>query len=237
MQRTVAILAFASLLVAYTQASGLGGAPSGPTQGTTYSMLAPYRGQWSINMEAKRATDELFVALPTCNETANTAPCLQPLLNNDNGAVLRASFTLKQEPLTTVSNLAPTGLIFRACYSATATKDRPWRKPNNVIDKDKSCPFVMGTSAFNASTYEINWKIPGNATLASFYPAVYVQCQNDTQTSFCQVDSTVNATYFGTDVINQTPLPMIIATAVCSALGPLALAAFFTHDALARRKQ
>lgn len=75
-----------------------------------------------------------FAPLPICNDTSTTAPCNQPLLNNDNGAVLSVEFALKEEPLRTVDNMAPTGLIFKACYSAASTADRPWRKPNAVVD-------------------------------------------------------------------------------------------------------
>lgn len=57
-------------------------------------------------------------------------------------------------------------------------------------------------------------------------------------TTLClQYDNTKNVTYFATNIINSTPKGMIIATAVCSAIGPLFLAAYFLRDSLSQRKQ
>jgi hypothetical protein len=74
-------------------------------------------------------------------------------------------------------------------------------------------------------------------TKASWYASVLVQCTNGTGVSFCQYDSTRNATYWGTTVINSTPTGMVVATAVCSAIGPLFLGGYFIKDFLAGRKR
>jgi hypothetical protein len=52
-----------------------------------------------------------------------------------------------------------------------------------------------------------------------------------------QFDNTVNKTYFATNIINSTPTSMIVATAVCAAIGPLFLASYFIRDFILRSKQ
>lgn len=73
-------------------------------------------------------------------------------------------------------------------------------------------------------------------TRATWFTSVLVQCANGTGASYCQHDSTVNQTYFATNIINSTPTGMVIATAVCSAIGPLFLGAYFLRDMLMQRK-
>ena len=70
----------------------------------------------------------------------------------------------------------------------------------------------------------------------SRFTSVLIQCTNGTGTSFCQHDSTVNQTYFATNIINSTPTGMVVATAVCSAIGPLFLGVYFLRDMLTRGK-
>jgi len=103
--------------------------------------------------------------------------------------------------------------------------------------KDKSCPFTIKSADMNATSYSFEWPIPKNMPKAAWYASVMVQCMNGTKPAFCQYDTTKNQTYWGTTVINGTPTGMIVATAVCSALGPLFLASYFIKDTLTRRKK
>jgi hypothetical protein len=73
-------------------------------------------------------------------------------------------------------------------------------------------------------------------TKATWFTSVLVNCANGTGNSFCQYDSTVNQTYFATNIINSTPTSMVVATAVCSAIGPLFLGVYFLRDMLMTRK-
>lgn len=107
------------------------------------------------------------------------------------------------------------------------------------LQKDKSCPFIVKSGDLTSNTTVINveWPIPKNMTKAAWYASILVQCQNGSDVAWCQTDSTKNATYFGTNIINSTPTGMVIATAVCSAIGPLFLAAYFLKDFLSKGKQ
>jgi hypothetical protein len=114
----------------------------------------------------------------------------------------------------------------------------PAAAPCYYPQKDKSCPFVIKSTEYAANTtnYSFDWPIPKNITKATWYTSVLVQCTNGTGASFCQHDSTVNQTYFATNIINSTPTGMVVAAAVCSALGPLFLGVYFLRDMLRTRK-
>lgn len=73
-------------------------------------------------------------------------------------------------------------------------------------------------------------------TKAAWYAQVLVTCQNGTLSSYCQTDSTKNTTYWGTNIINSTPVGMVIATAVASSIAPLFLGAYFIKDFFGRSK-
>lgn len=111
------------------------------------------------------------------------------------------------------------------------------RPPPAGAQKDRSCPFIIRKAPLNATSFSFDWPIPKNMTKATWYAAVLVQCQNGSHVSYCQFDTTKNQTYWSTSIINSTPPGMIIATAVCSAIGPLFLGGFFVKDLLTRKRQ
>eukprot|EP00878_Enallax_costatus_P002739 GHUV01002928.1.p1 GENE.GHUV01002928.1~~GHUV01002928.1.p1 ORF type:complete len:265 (+),score=73.35 GHUV01002928.1:83-796(+) len=211
------------------------------TSTTTYQQLAPVAGQWDIALAITRTADKSVFEQQICKEDKVSAACNKPLLTADAKDKLQLTATLKDgaTQLKTIDNLQPKKVFVKACYSKPSTADRPWRKANDVIDKDKSCPFIVKSSEFtaNSTTVNVEWPIPKNMTKAAWFAAIYVQCQNGTDVAWCQTDSTKNATYFGTNIINSTPTGMIIATAVCSAIGPLFLASYFLKDFLNKGKQ
>jgi hypothetical protein len=203
-----------------------------------YTQLKPVKGQWTISLAATKTADKTaFEPLAGCNATALSAPCIAPLLSAQNGDKLQANFTLGAPPLKAIDGLNATALVFQACYSKPSTADRPWRKANDVIDKDKACPVVLGTSAPNASSYSFTFAVPKNSTRATWYAQVLAVCANGTTNSYCQYDNTVNATYFGTQIIDSTPPGLIAAAAACSAVGPAFLALFFIRDVLVRKRK
>lgn len=205
-------------------------------QPTTYAQLAPVKGQWNITVEATRESPDAFMPV-TCDQAAVQAPCNQPLLTADRADKLKLTYTLAGSGLKTLDDLAPKGVRFVACYATPSTADRPWRKANPVMDKDKSCPFIIKDVPINANgTYTVTWLLPKNTTKAAWYTQVRVQCQNGSLTSYCQFDTTQNQTYWATNIINSTPVGLKVATAICSAVGPLFLIAFFLRDYLTKGK-
>jgi len=207
-------------------------------QDTSYTQLKPVSGQWKISVLATKGDDKSIFTPIACDSEALSAPCNSPPLTADDKDKIKVELQLKDKQLKTFDNLPPKRVLVRACYTKASAVDRPWRKANDVIDKDKSCPFVIRSAEFNSSTnsYSFDWSIPKNMTKATWYTSVLVQCQNGTIDSFCQSDSTKNQTYFATNIINSTPTGMVVATAVASAIGPLFLGVYFLRDMLSRGK-
>lgn len=207
-------------------------------QPTTYAQLKPTAGQWGIAVSATKSADKTAFLPVTCDKPELSAPCNSPALSADAADKVRVQLTLKDKPLKTNGDLAPKRVLVRACYTKPSAVDRPWRKANDVIDLDKSCPFVIKSTEFNSTTdtYSFDWPVPKNMTKATWFTDVLVACQNGTGLTYCQHDNTVNKTYMATNIINSTPPGMVVATAVCSAIGPLFLGAYFIRDTfLARR--
>jgi len=206
-------------------------------QDTSYTQLKPVAGQWKISVSATKSADKAVFSPIACDQPALTAPCNQPQLTADNMDKLKVELQLKNKTLTTYDNLAPKRLLVRACYTKASAVDRPWRKAADKIDMDKSCPFVIKSTEYDAgkATYAFEWPVPKNMTKATWFTSVLVQCTNGTGNSYCQHDSTVNQTYFATNIINSTPTGMVVATAVCSAIGPLFLGVYFLRDMITRR--
>eukprot|EP00775_Hariotina_reticulata_P008663 gene8663-8844_t len=201
-----------------------------------YTQLDPVKGQWAISVAATRSPDKSVFTPQVCDQDKISAACNQPLLGADAKDKLQVTAALKSGPLKTIDNLPAKRVVVRACYTKPSIADRPWRKSNDVIDKDKSCPFTIKSADMTNSSYTFEWPIPKNMTKAAWYAQVMVQCMNGTEPAFCQYDTTKNQTYWGTTVINGTPTGMIVATAACSAVGPLFLASYFIKDMLTRKK-
>lgn len=87
-----------------------------------------------------------------------------------------------------------------------------------------------------AKVYNITWNIPKNMTKATLSAAVFVLCTEGTSKTHCQYDDTKGVTYFGTTIINSIPAGMKVATAICSAFGPLFLAGYFFKDIVFKKK-
>jgi hypothetical protein len=236
MARLVVLALALACTFVLASAGGGGGGEFWANQETSYSQLKPLKGQWQISVAATKSADKtLFVSQDGCNATQLTAACVQPLLTGDHGDKLSFNYTLGA-PLRTFEDMVPQTLVFKACYTKPSTADRPWRKPSDVIDKDRACPFVVGTSPVNATSYSFAWSVPKNMTRGTWYAQVLAICTNGTGTSYCQFDNSANVTQWGTAIINSTPTTLVAATSVCAALGPLFLAGFFVKDVLLRKR-
>jgi hypothetical protein len=63
-----------------------------------------------------------------------SAPCNHPLLNADRNDEIKVIAKLASAPVKTVDGLEPSSVTLKLCFSKPSTKDRPWRKPADVID-------------------------------------------------------------------------------------------------------
>lgn len=203
---------------------------------TTYAQLKPVSDQWAITIESTKGEDKTAFIPSVCDKPAFAAPCNQPPLNADSKDKVRITATLSKPPLKTVDGLVADAVVIRLCFSKPFVADRPWRKPSEIIDMDKSCQAPVAKLPLAANgTYTAVWAVPKGAPRATWYAQVLVQCQNGTASAWCQTDSTKEANYIATQIIPSTPTSMKVAVAVCSAIAPAFLAAFFIKERVMKK--
>jgi hypothetical protein len=191
-------------------------------------------------MQATKGKSNEFYLGQTCDSPAITAPCNQPLLTAAAADRVRVTAKLNQTQLRTDGGLEPTGVVLRLCFSKPFVADRPWRKPNDKIDFDRSCPPSGNVAKLEVAangTYTGVWKVPKNAPKATWYAMVLVECKNGTATVYCQTDSTKGLNFVGTQIIESVPAALKIAAALCSAVAPVFLLAFFIKERVAKKAQ
>lgn len=216
--------------------------------------------QLAFMIEATEGAVSKSLFLPhSCASPALNASCNARPLSADHGDELRVTAKLNgTRALRGAGGLAPVNVTIRLCFSKPSTADRPWRKPSDVIDKDKSCPHVLATLPVNGEgVYSATWKVPKNAPRATWYAQAYVSCANSTAAEaakshdkmaatvigaahakradapppvICAVSSTKGANFFATAPILSVPTGMTVAAGICSAIAPLFLALFFIKE-------
>lgn len=222
-------------LTAHVSAAGAGGGGgTGFDRPTTYTDLDSVKGQFAISFETTTGAGNAFEP-KVCDANAIAAPCNQPPLTAEDGDKVRVTAKLAA-PLKTLNNAAPTTVWIRLCFSKPFTADRPWRKPADVVDKDKSCPQTLAKLPIAAnSTYTATWTVPKAAPKATWYAQVLVECTGAEGPVFCQTDSTAGKAFVATQIINSTPVSMKVAVAICSAIAPAFLAAFFIKERVMKK--
>ncbi|KAI8465807.1 MAG: hypothetical protein J3K34DRAFT_525056 [Monoraphidium minutum] len=217
-------------LASYAAAAVGGGGPN-LDRPTTYTQLKGVKGQWTISMKATKGADKAVFVPQTCASPALDAPCNQPLLGAAAKDKVQITAKLTKAPLKVVDSLKAQTVVLRLCFSKPFTVDRPWRKANDAIDRDRSCSQTVAKMPLASNnTYTATWNVPKGAPKATWYAQVLVECANGTSTSYCQFDNTADVAYLGTKIIDSTPVSMTVAVAVCSAIAPTFLAAFFIKE-------
>lgn len=229
---TAALLCFC--VIGYAAAMG-GGGPA-LDRPTTYAQLDGVKGQWDITIEATKGADKDVFVPQACDSPVLDAPCNQPLLNADAHDKLKITAKVAKAPLKAADGLKPEHIVIKMCFSKPFVADRPWRKPNDIIDRDRSCPQTVATLPVAANnTYTVTWPIPKAAPKATWYVKVFADCKNGTDTVYCQFDSTADKAYVATSIIESTPTAMKAAVAVCSAIAPVFLALFFIKERVLKK--
>lgn len=217
----------------------------GYTSATTWAELAPYRKQWNITVATSPDQYSEFTRLEACNKTALKDPCNGPIIREQEGGRVKVTVALKpangSAALVTVNGLQPVKAVIKSCYSKPYTVERAWRaQVAGSIQKSKNCPQTMGAFYFDGSNVTektIIYNLRDNTTEATWYVAVFVQCQNGSTLSPCQWDSTANSTYYPTTTDDQVTTSILVSAIVCSTLAPLFLAGYFLKDYMWMRSQ
>ncbi|KAI7840574.1 hypothetical protein COHA_005727 [Chlorella ohadii] len=125
-------------------------------------------------------------------------------------------------------------LSLMTCFSNSSAVDRPWRKANAVISKDKKCnvekPFKQGLPTGSGSYV---WT-PGANTPPAIYNIQLLEVQaNSDPTNYTAMGRSVG--FFQIQPINSTPSWLLAMVGVFSCIGPLTLAGFFTWEKVIKK--
>lgn len=155
--------------------------------------------------------------------------------------VIEAGTTLKADVDSVVVNWsvkpefsanATDTIRIQMCYTTPNINDRPWRKYNDVISKNKQCNLDIATgltpSAEGTYTYFLPNYIP---TSGYFMQVIAVQDVTGAYVSFG------NSTSFQVEMIDDTPDWLRAVTGVLAAIGPITLIGFFVVERKMKAKK
>lgn len=114
----------------------------------------------------------------------------------------------------------------KLCYLPESQKDRPWRKTDDHLNKDKSCQHAITSKPFNPTNNSVSSKIERDVPTAFYFVRAYVLDANDNQVAYGQTtDDTISIT-----AISGRHVSLDIASAVFSAFSIVSLAGFFYRE-------
>ncbi len=114
------------------------------------------------------------------------------------------------------------------CYSTPNTADRPWRKYNDVISKNKQCPLDIATNLPPSGEY--TYFLPNYIPSATYFIQAIEICEDGT---YCAYG---NSTYFTVNMIDDVLPWMQAVSGVLAAIGPLGLIGFFIVEMKLKKK-
>lgn len=209
--------------------------------------LDPYKGQWNVTFALTSTSDKSVFIPHNCSQKNLGKACNQPPMSPDDNDKIKINITLKNA--TTVANFKthnagkPKKVVIKLCYSETSSMDRPWRKANKVIKKDKSCPikvkaFPWVEGGFQNHTAVFNFTSKKDLTKAVWYVRVITFCDDGTTDGVqCQYDGTKAKNYFETKTIDQITSSLTITLIVLSIAGPAFMIGFFVVDTIRRKNK
>jgi hypothetical protein len=157
-----------------------------------------------------------------CDNPSSSAECMTTLQANQDSVLIR--YAVKPE----YSVNETSTIRIQACYGPNNIVDRPWRKYNNVISKNKQCSFDLVTNLPPQGEY--TYFISENTPSSVYFIQVLEICADGTYCSFG------NSTYFNVNQIADTPAWLMGITGGLAALGPLTLIGFFVFEHKMKKK-
>lgn len=150
--------------------------------------------------------------------------CLPEVSIPDGDAVI-----ISYSPIDGTANTTST-ITLQACYNTPSTQDRPWRKPNNVISKDKQCTVSVakGLGPQGNFTYFPN----DNTSPAGYFIQVLEVCSGG---QYCGMARSVQQ--YTIVPIDSRPAWLMVLVGVFCCVGPFSLAAFFVGERYMKKRQ
>lgn len=157
-----------------------------------------------------------------CDNDSPTAECMTTLQANVDSVIVNYA-PKPGYALNTTSTIR-----LQMCYSTPNIADRPWRKYNDVISKNKQCPLDIATNLTPEGEY--TYALPDYIPQGTYFMQAIEVCADGT---YCAYG---NSTYFTVDMIDDIPTWVQAISGVLAVIGPVSLAGFFVVEQKLKKK-
>ncbi|KAH7294829.1 hypothetical protein KP509_27G020700 [Ceratopteris richardii] len=125
----------------------------------------------------------------------------------------------------------------KLCFGVPSQIDRPWRKTNNVLSKDKTCGFNIGSpQPYNRAGNTINWLVRKEIPFAHYFVRAYVLDSAGEKVAYGQSSNAQRTSnLFRIEAISGRHASIDIAAAVFSAFSVISLLGFFFYEKTSTR--
>ncbi|KAH7296939.1 hypothetical protein KP509_26G045800 [Ceratopteris richardii] len=116
----------------------------------------------------------------------------------------------------------------KLCFGAISQVDRAWRKTNDLLAKDKTCLYQMGTQPFTPNGDSLTWTVTKEIPYAHYFVRVYVTDSAGKKIAYGQTSNKARTTQlFTIEPITGRHASIDIAAGVFSAFAVLSLFGFY----------
>lgn len=116
----------------------------------------------------------------------------------------------------------------KLCYAPVSQVDRPWRKTEGHLNKDKTCQFKIVEKPYSSSNQSYDWIVQRHVPLATYFIRAYVFNSEDHEVAYSQTTNTNKTTnLFDVQPISGRHASLDIASVCFSAFSVVSLFGFF----------
>ncbi|KAH7428046.1 hypothetical protein KP509_10G072800 [Ceratopteris richardii] len=116
----------------------------------------------------------------------------------------------------------------KLCFGAVSQVDRAWRKTNDLLSKDKTCPYEMGAQPYTPEGGSITWTVTKEIPFAFYFIRAYVTNTAKEKIAYGQTSNKQRTTnLFTIEPITGRHASLDIAAAVFSAFSVISLFGFY----------
>ncbi|XP_009150665.2 high-affinity nitrate transporter 3.1 [Brassica rapa] len=124
-----------------------------------------------------------------------------------------------------------TTIKVKLCYAPVSQVDRPWRKTENELFKDKTCPHKIITRAYNKSSQSFKYTLDRDIPTGTYFVRTYAVDAKDHEVAFGQSTNEAKTTnLFSVQAISGRHKSLDIASVCFSVFSVLALLVFFVNE-------
>ncbi|CAF2124784.1 unnamed protein product [Brassica napus] len=124
-----------------------------------------------------------------------------------------------------------TTIKVKLCYAPVSQVDRPWRKTENELFKDKSCPHKIITRAYDKSPQSFEYTLERDIPTGTYFVRAYAVDAKDHEVAFGQSTNEAKSTnLFSVQAISGRHKSLDIASICFSVFSVLALLVFFVNE-------